>query len=532
MLARACTPARWGSAPRPRLGAATLQAPSHAPHPVSRDRVRAGIATHYLRYLGTNAAVVAAGFVSFPLMARLLDNRQFGLLGYYEAWGLLLAALLKLGTQHAILRFYPHGGDGATLRRFRTVHLLAPFACSLALWALSLGALAWLWPRLPPAERPLLAMLLLGLPLTVWSSFVEAVMYALERSDISLRLKTAWRWSELVLVLALLWWVERSALGVLVGKFVVLLIVALWLTRWFRRWSAQAGAPAADGAVTRFVPAGLGFALPMMCTELNSLAFGFADRILLRGLGVGLHEVGVYTIGYGLAMAIGTLVGASLNQAFTPAAVRGYGEGGAGAVRALKQRMLGPWLAVVALLTALLLAGGRELLVLLAGTDKAASGPVFVVVATSLVVYSLFEVAQYGMLLQRRAARFLLVSALATVFNLVLNVPLIQRYGVLGAAFATAASYAALAALQYRHCPPELRWLPGPRALAAAALFPVGTTSLLVATGWFGVEAPFARLAVGSGVVLAAAGLVLGLQPALRARWRELLPPRAAGPAC
>jgi O-antigen/teichoic acid export membrane protein len=492
------------------------------------ERGRPGIATHYLRYLGTNAMVVAAGFISFPLLARLLENRQFGLLGYYEAWGLLLAAVLKLGTQHAILRFYPHGGDAGARARFRARHVLWPFALTLALWLACLGALVWLWPRLPAEERPLLAVVLLGLPLTVWSSLVEAVMYALERSDISLWLKTAWRWSELLVVLGLLLWVERSALGVMAGKFIVLLAVALWLTRWFRRWSAGAGA--APGAL-RAGPAGLAFALPMMCTELSSLAFGFADRILLRAMGVGLHDLGVYTIGYGLAMAVGVLVGATLNQAFTPTALRLYAEGGADAVRGLKQRLLEPWLAVVAVACALLLAGGRELLALLAGADKAGSGPVFVIVATSLVVYSLFEVAQYGMLLQRRAVRFLLISLGATVFNLLLNVPLIQQFGVLGAAWATALSYAMLAWLQYRHCPPELRYLPRPMALLAAIAFPCATSALLIAVDWFGAERALPRLAVGCAVVLAPALVLLWSQPRWRQRWRELLPRRTADAA-
>src|SRR5690348_4534377 len=72
---------------------------------------RPGVATHYVRYLGGNLLVMLASFVSFPLMARLLDNHEFGVLGYYETWLLVAVGVLKLGTQHAILRFYPHGGD-------------------------------------------------------------------------------------------------------------------------------------------------------------------------------------------------------------------------------------------------------------------------------------------------------------------------------------------------------------------------------------------------------------------------------------
>ncbi|MCA1780339.1 MAG: hypothetical protein LC637_13470, partial [Xanthomonadaceae bacterium] len=54
------------------------------------------VLVHYLRYLGGNTITVAAGFVSFPFMTRLLDNQQFGILGYYEAWLLLVTGVLKL----------------------------------------------------------------------------------------------------------------------------------------------------------------------------------------------------------------------------------------------------------------------------------------------------------------------------------------------------------------------------------------------------------------------------------------------------
>lgn len=75
-----------------------------------------GIATHYLRYSTANVLVILAGLVSFPVMTRLLDNAQYGILGCYETWVLLAVAIGKLGAQHAILRFYPHGGDEHRLR--------------------------------------------------------------------------------------------------------------------------------------------------------------------------------------------------------------------------------------------------------------------------------------------------------------------------------------------------------------------------------------------------------------------------------
>lgn len=500
-----------------RASMATLRTPAE-PLSLASTAPSTGIAAHYLRYLGSNVLVVAAGFLSFPVMARLLDNRQFGLLGYYEAWLLLLAGLLKLGAQHSVLRFYPRPANPAALTAFRSNHLLLPFALSLALWLCCLLGAALIAQRLPATEQPILWLVLMTLPLLVWASLVESVMYALERSDLSFWLKTAWRWSELVLVLATLFFVQQSAVGVLGARLLVLALVVLVLTRWLLRWLSAPVVRPERAAVL----AGFAFGLPMMASELSGVVFGMADRILLRGLTGSLEQVGIYTIGYGLAMAVGTLVGASLNQAFTPTALRRYELDGAGAVLALKQRMLDHWVYAVALGTALLLCGGSDALVLLAGPAKAASAPVFVIVAVCLVWHSLFEVANYGLLLQRRAMRYLQVMLLATVLKLLLSVPLILQFGVIGAATATAVGYAALAILQYRQCPPTLRYLPPARQLLLAVALPLLLLAGLQGFDYFGARAPLMRLLV-AGAWVGLASVVLGaLDPGIRRRLHQL----------
>jgi O-antigen/teichoic acid export membrane protein len=484
---------------------------------------KTGVLVHYLRYLGGNLMVIAAGFVSFPIMTRLLDNHQFGILGYYEAWLLVIAGLLKLGAQHAILRFYPHQGSADDLRRFRTNYLLLPFALSLMLWLVCAGIIVMAIDRFPVAEQPILWILIVTLPLMIWASFVEAVTYALERSDISLWLKTVWRWSELALVVVTIAMIERSALGVFSARLVVLLMVAAWLTLWFLRWCR--------GRITRPgrapIAAGMAFGVPMMFTELVSVLFGFADRILLRALTGSFTEVGIYTIGYGLAMAVAAVMGRTLSEAFLPTALRLYKASGAAAVVELKREMLDIWVLVVGLVSAILLCVGQDFLVLLAGQDKAASAPVFVAISIAMVWSSLFTIAQYGLLLQRRAVRVLVITLAATVLNLALNVPLILAWGVTGAVTATVLSYVFLAVVQLWQCPAELRYLPPLGRMAGAALFAPLMLGLLVQVDYFGAASPVSRLLVGTLTVMLPAIALAALDRNLRARIQRLLAARA-----
>lgn len=479
---------------------------------------RPGVLIHYLRYLGANSLALAAGFISFPVMTRLLSNHEFGVLGYYEALLMVGTAVLKLGTQHALLRYYPHDGDAEALARFRSNHVLGPYALSLLLWLACVLVVAVLIQRIPAAEQPVLWVVMLTIPLLIWGSFVEQVMYALERSDITLWFKTSWRWSELAMVLATLWLVERSALGVLGAKLLVLVVACAWLTLWFRRWlRGRVVRPSKTALLTGFA-----FGIPMMFNELTSLLFGFADRILLRALTGDFTQVGIYTIGYGLALSLTAVVGQTLNQAFTPTAIRLYETDGAAAVVRLKRDMLDLWIIAVAVGTGLLLCVGEDFLLILAGDDKAASAPVFAISAIALVWYSLFEVAQYGLLLQRRATRFMLLTLSATVFNLVLNVPLILRLGVMGAVAATVLSYILLAALQLWQCPRELRYLPPLRRLLAAALYAPAVLLFLRWVDFYGAEGHWPRLLLGSLTVMLPAALLAWFDPRVRESLRGL----------
>src|SRR3546814_18253163 len=99
------------------------------------------VGTHYLRYSSANLMVLLAGFVSFPVLTRLLDNTQYGILGYFETWVMLAVAIAKLGAQHSIIRFYPPVSDDRQLGHFATNLVLLPIIASLALWLVVAAAI-------------------------------------------------------------------------------------------------------------------------------------------------------------------------------------------------------------------------------------------------------------------------------------------------------------------------------------------------------------------------------------------------------
>jgi O-antigen/teichoic acid export membrane protein len=462
------------------------------------EPARPGVATHSLRYVTGNVLVMIAGFVSFPIMTRLLDNGQYGILGYFDAWLLILVAVFKLGAQHTILRFYPHVGGPGVMERFGANFVLLPFLCGCALWLLALLVYAGIVATAPPEAATIGWIMLLLLPPTMWISYSGSVAFAQEKSMISAGIAVAQRWLEAGAILCTVYFLDRSARGVYLARLGVGIVFALFLLRWVRSHLPMHR----RDIVAKTGREGLRYGLPMVVNEIASNLLSFADRLMLRQLLVDFAAVGVYTIGYGLALNISNLLNYALYNAYTQVSVREFETKGPAAVVRTKRAVL---LVVVYLAAAMitgLLSVGDDVLLLMAGNSKAQSAPVFQLIGVNYVLDGLGGIVTAGLLLHKRTMTILMLSLLALVVNVVLNLFWIPRFGVMGAVYATFVSFMALHIVKYLFCPRDLRALPGLRETVTAA--GLGALSLAIAyyTNVFGIASHLGRLGAMAAMMI------------------------------
>ncbi|HEX4481494.1 MAG TPA: oligosaccharide flippase family protein [Rudaea sp.] len=462
------------------------------------DSARPGVATHYLRYMVGNVLVMIAGFVSFPIMTRLLDNGQYGILGYFDAWLLILVAVFKLGAQHTILRFYPHVPKEGAMERFGANFVLLPFLCGSALWLFALavyGVIVWI---APPEAAVIGWIMLLLLPPTMWISFAGSVAFAQEKSRVSAGIAVAQRWLEAGAILTAVYFIDRSARGVYLARLTVAIVFALFLARWVRRQLPmhRRDINATDGK------AGLRYGLPMVVNEIASTLLSFADRIMLRQLTGDFAAVGVYTIGYGLALNISNLLNYALYNAYTQVSVREFETKGPAAVVRTKRAVLLVLVYIAFATITGLLTVGNDVLLLMAGSSKAASAPVFQLIGVNYVVDGFFGVCTAGLLLHKRTTTILVLSLLALILNVAINLVWIPRFGVMGAVYATFVSFMALHIVKYRFCPPDLRALPGVRETLIAGSLALVSFGVAYYTNVFGIVSHFGRLIAMAGMMI------------------------------
>ncbi|HEY4556099.1 MAG TPA: oligosaccharide flippase family protein [Lysobacter sp.] len=472
-----------------------------------------GLGKHYLRYSSATILTTLAGLISFPALTRLLDNTQFGILGYYDTWLMMAVTIIKLGGQHAILRMYPFGADGERLTHFTTNLVFLPMMVSVGLWLIGVTGLSIAAAAGVLNVQPVFWGAVILLPMLVFTSQVEMTLRVSERSGLLTLSRITWRWLELVLIVGVVALFQRSALAVYVGKVASALILVAFYAFWVSRNLKFSRSMIDWGTYRR----SLRYSLPLVVNEIAAVSMISIDRIMLRHQTGDYAAVGVFTIGCALAMQISTIMSDPLWNAFNPVINRVHGTDGAAEVRALKSKVLLPVTYACIGIGAGIWAVGPDVLTMLAGADKSTSGPVFAWLGAMFAMLPLLDVTGYGLLLHHRSVTVLVLTGLAALLNIGLNLVWIPVFGVMGAVYATVVAYAALSLGRCIMCPRELLQLPNARTLATA----VGAAALFIlvlrTTDVFGISAPWLRTIV-SGLVWLATFLVPAvlLDPRLR----------------
>lgn len=424
-----------------------------------------GLGRHYLRYSTANLLVLLAGLVSFPLLTRLLDNTQYGILGYYESWVLMAVAVAKLGAQHSIQRFYPHGGDGDRMRAFATNLFYLPMVGSLLLWLLVGTAVIVHGHVTGSGHTPVFWMALVMTPMLVYSSLVETVLRVTEQSRTVMLTRVASRWLQLVLMLAAVLFLQHTAAAAYGGKLVAVVIGMVFYLWWAHR-NLRFSRPHMSAAEMR---ESFAYGMPLVATEILAVALVSIDRVMLKGLSGDFAVVGIYSVGAALAMQVHMFMNLTVFESFTPMANRVYVTEGAASVRALKARMLMP-MSYAAIGVALLLwCLGTDLIIALSGHGKEASGPVFQLMGAMNALLPVVLVCGFGLVLERRTKTVMTLMCGAVAINALLNWWWIPAFGVMGAAYATLASSLASSTAAYALVDRSLRQLPDRRTLLTAA---------------------------------------------------------------
>lgn len=457
------------------------------------EAAQPGIGTHFVRYTIGSVLIMAAGFVSYPIMARLLDYHQFGLIGVFDSALLLMTAVFKLGGQFSTLRFYPHRGSEGAIARYGANYVLLPFLGSCALWLLAVVTFASM-PRFESyASEATGWIALFTLLPTIWISIVTNVMMAEERSDLNVLFNVGYRWLSVFAILGIVYFFSRTALGVYFARLLVVLVTAAWLTIWLLKRGIPMRWRDRDKAS---LLAGMRYGMPLMANEISTILLVSVDRFMLEGMSGSIALVGVYTVGAALATQVSTMLHSALNTSYNQLSIRLFETEGVKAVLQTKKAILHLLVYVVVATLVGLASVGKDAFLFLSGPSKAESVPIFLWLCAIFVLNGMFHMCAAGLQLYKRSMTVFVITLVGALVNIGFNYLLIPRFGVFGAVFATIGSYIVIMVARLIACPAEIFALPTIRPTATACA--LGLLCWLIArfTNLFHAQSHLIRLLV------------------------------------
>lgn len=393
------------------------------------------LVVHFSQFLGTGAFLLLLGFITFPILTRVLSLEDYGILGLITNTIAIAVALAKGGISDSIIRFYrEHATSAERLTTFTSTAVVRGVLFAGVVVAAYVAALP-LVRRLAAVDARyldcflIMSLFLFARPLNILvMNFMRARGAILALNICNAAMKIA----EIALALALLLWVVGELYGYLLGVAVVQFATLAFLYRWLLRHHRIAISQV-SGTLTRDL---LKFGFPLLLTELAYLLLSYADRYMIVAYH-GQSLLGLYNVGYNVPSYINDLVMFSLSYAIVPIYTELYAREGRRATEEFLSRSLNYYLMAVIPLCAGYAAVSRDALVTLASAKYAAAAAFSPVVLVGMVFLGMNYILYAGLYLEKKTGQILAIMLAAVAINIVANIVLLPAYGAMGAAVAT-----------------------------------------------------------------------------------------------
>ncbi|RJQ52753.1 MAG: hypothetical protein C4521_09615 [Actinobacteria bacterium] len=399
-----------------------------------------GLAKDTLIYGFGAFANTAISVLLLPVYGRYLTHAEYGAYSVLRVSIVVLAILYDLGISSTLVRFYfDEQADEDRRRLFGTAWVFSQvvaLAITAALLVLASPISALL---VGEGGKPIYVQMIALQAFFATGIIVPQTLFRARRQP--------WRFSAfsfanvIVMIATTTYFVvfmkmglTGALLGMLVSAF-VFYVASLPITLANLKvtvWKAKLGEI-------------LAFSLPLVPHALAGWVLNFADRLLLRRF-VSLADIGVYSYGYNIGMIMSLLVLAT-QKSWPQFVFSSHSEMEESSAKTLFSRTATYYwifLCIAALAVAVF---APELLALVAGGAYASAAPVVPVISMAYLFLGLYTVVGVGIGIMKKSKLYFLATGTGAAANISVNLLLIPRLGIVGAAVATVAAYAIMTAV-------------------------------------------------------------------------------------
>lgn len=465
-------------------------------------------------------AVVLLGFISFPVFTRVLSVAQYGTLSLVLKLLALFTVLGKAGMQNSVLRFYEEHTRSKEAGSARVVYasILIGGILISSLVALLVYATATLAPASvisPPLQQALrwgaLYIVVKACQALLWSFLrVEGATKTYNALDVAIRA------AAIVIVVWILLNVERSVRAfvsgmILVEGFAVAAVLVYLAVR--GRFRPSAFDP-------KFFTMALSFGAPLIMYEFSGMILSAGDRLLVERF-LGAEMLGFYSAAYNICTYMEEALMAPIGLALVPMYMKIWSTEGLEATRKFLSSALNLYVMAASVVAGGAMACAPDLVVFLGSRKLAESAKLVPILIIGLLTYATYHFFNAGLLIHKKTGVMVRIIVLVTAANVVINLLLIPRLQLYGAAITTVISYilfvALIARASFQFLPIDTNWLLWAKYVAAAAVSAFAASRVSLTPAALGL---FVK---GAVTLLLYAALVYTVDTGMRAQLHSLI---------
>ena len=418
-------------------------------------------------YLPGYFVPAAIAVASTYLFTRLFSPYQLGIVGLLGAVSGPIASAINQGFAQPVGRFYSEYREmGREALYKRVVGILCSSALLLTTGLSLLGVAVWY--VFSHHEN---VALRLGIPAAI-GMMVGSVTPIVNRVVQSRFLVSLFRqvriYTSLLSFLMTLLFIElfgRSVQWTLWGPaLATLTLVPLLFKKTGLRFHVRYSTGTDRTEEARALSRSIRFGLPMIPWYFTYTLLDISDRYLIQ-MFLGASFVGIYGANYNMvSQGIGMMFTPLVSSTW-PRVMHSWGKGDAGAAASVISDRTELYLMIAAAAFGLLMVDQQYAARVLLGEQFYGGHGVMIPVAGGIILFNLCSLGHLTLELSGRNYLMLVDGGIATIVNVLLNILMIPRYGIMAAAYDTLIAYSVYFVLLWLQTRSHVKWIIRPRGV-------------------------------------------------------------------
>jgi O-antigen/teichoic acid export membrane protein len=393
-------------------------------------------------YMIFHGVGLGISFISFPIMTRMFSVEDYGNLALVNATLVIMIGLAKCGITTSFIRHYPEfiSEDkkqllySSALSGSVLIPLVIIICYSIAIFFLNENIGVYLTKT----------FLIVGLIIlfrtleSLFSSFFRAEERVITLNIVSLLYKTGSLISGILAFFILIKGLHGYFIGVVIFEA---FMTAVLIIGYYRKGLLQIKTISLNTFKMLYV-----YGFPLVFLEVSSLINDYSDRFLIKYF-LDSTQLGIYSVGYNLSMYIQGFITAPLWMAVFPIYTKLWEAEGRKETEKFLSQLLKYYLCIAILVLFGISLLSEELITILATKKYSSASQIIPLVAGSILIYGVSHIIGAGFHLMKQTKKIALYTVIVACLNFILNLYLIPKYNIMGAAYSTVASYILLTIL-------------------------------------------------------------------------------------